>query len=101
VDQFQDLPGWLHDLVRNVWEGPEWQAWERVWKPELAKRGVTPDMLEPFGDPRQPLAIEVRRPGMRSCSGKIDEADGRAAVLEALLQLVRDLDEAGAESRGP
>jgi hypothetical protein len=83
VGEFQDLPGWLHDLVRGVWETPEWLTWENTWKLELAKRGVTPDMLEPLGDPRKPLAVEATPPALRRCSGKIDWTDGRSAILDA------------------
>jgi hypothetical protein len=77
---------------RGVWETPEWLTWENTWKLELAKRGVTPDMLEPLGDPRKPLAVEATPPALRRCSGKIDWTDGRSAILDALLRLVRDID---------
>jgi hypothetical protein len=71
-----------------------YRTWEDVWKPELAKRGVTPDMLGYVGDAARPLAIDVSPPGKGWRSGKFDwDADGERAVPEALRRLVQSLDE--------
>ena len=94
VSSLQDPPEWLSILVANTWQTPEWTAWERVWRPELAKRGVRPDMLEPVGDPDRPTAISVSLPGKGRRSGGIDwHTDAElTAVLTALRRLVDELD---------
>jgi hypothetical protein len=90
---WQDAPFWLVELVRGTWEVPEWRAWDAVWEPELAKRGVTPALLEPIGDPARPEGISARPPGGRWCSGEIrwEADDERTAVLEGIRRLVDDL----------
>lgn len=99
MGEWQDAPAWLVELVRGNWGEPEWRAWEDVWKPALATRGVMPDMLNPVGDPARPLAISTSPPDARWCQATIDwEADGNTAVLDALRRLVDDLDAAGASS---
>jgi len=92
----QDLPSWLSNLVENIWQPPEWRTWERVWRPELAKRGVTPDMLEPVGDPERPTGISAASPDKRWRSGGIDwKADPElTAVLTGMRRLVAELDRA-------
>jgi len=95
VSTWQDLPAWLSALVANTWQRPEWDVWERVWRPELAKRGVTPGMLEPVGDPDLPTGISASPAGKGWRSGRIDwEADAdRTAVLTGLRRLVDELDQ--------
>ena len=95
MSEWQDAPEWLTDLVRGTWGAAEWQAWENVWRPELAKYGVTPEDLRPVGDPGKPVAIDARPPGGSWCHGRVEwEADGeQAAVLYALRRLVEDLSE--------
>ena len=94
VDTGPPLPAWLSDLVEKSWQLPEWRVWERVWRPELAKRGVTPDMLEPVGDPALPTGISVLSAGKGRRSGAIDwEADPQlTAVLTGMRRLVAELD---------
>ena len=94
VSSLQDPPEWLSMLVANTWQTPEWAVWERVWRPELAKRGVRPDILEPVGDPDRPTAISVSLPGKGRRSGGIDwVADSElTAVLTGLRRLVDELD---------
>lgn len=91
---WQDLPAWLATLTVNTWHRPEWDVWERVWRPELAKRGVTPDMLEPVGDPGRPTGIAASPPDRGRRSGRIDwEADAEmTAVLTGMRRLVAELD---------
>jgi hypothetical protein len=71
-------------------------VWERVWRPELAKRGVTPEMLKPVGNPERPTGIAASSPGKGRRSGLIDwEADAeKTAVLTGMRRLVADLDRA-------
>jgi hypothetical protein len=98
MDEWHDAPVWLIDLAVGGWGPHEWRAWEEVWKPELGRRGIKPEMLEPIGDPSRPLAISVDPPGRRWCSGKIRwDVDGDTAILEALRRLVQDLDGAGVQ----
>jgi hypothetical protein len=89
-----DLPVWLSELVENTWRAPEWLIWERVWRPELAKRSVTPDMLEPVGDPGRPDGISALSPDHGWRSGRIDwQADADlTAVLTGMRRLVDELD---------
>jgi hypothetical protein len=96
VSSWQDLPDWLSRLVAGTWQRPEVDLWERVWRPELAKRGVTPDMLEPVGDPDRPTGISASPPGRGWRSGRIDwEADAdRTAVLTGMRRLVAEFDRA-------
>jgi hypothetical protein len=95
MSPFQDAPAWLIELARGTWGEPEWRAWER-WKVELAKRGVTPDMLSAVGDPTRPDAITA--PARRTCQGRVSWDDPRTAVLDALRLLVADLDKASSPS---
>lgn len=85
---------WLSELVANTWRAAEWLAWERVWRPELARRSVTPDMLEPVGDPSRPTGISAFSPERGWRSGRIDwEADAElTAVLTGMRRLVDELD---------
>ncbi len=94
MNTWQDLPVWLSELVANTWRKPEWDTWERVWRPELAKRGVTPDLLEPVGDPEHPAGISAFSPDRGWRSGHIDwEADApQTAVLTGMRRLVAELD---------
>ena len=96
VHAWQALPAWLSALVENTWQRPEWTVWERVWRPELAKRGVTPEMLKPVGNPERPTGIAASSPGKGRRSGLIDwEADAEmTAVLTGMRRLVADLDRA-------
>jgi len=96
VNTWQDLPAWLSNLVVNTWQTSEWAVWERVWRPELAKRGVTPDMLEPVGNPDRPTGIAATPPDREWRSGRIDwEADADiTAVLTGMRRLVAELDRA-------
>jgi hypothetical protein len=91
-----DAPIWFIELVRSTWGEAEWRAWEEVWKPKLAERGVTPDMLSVIGGPTRPLAISAL--GKRMCSGKISWEDGDTAVLDAIRLLVAELDAAAGPS---
>jgi hypothetical protein len=68
----RELPAWLEALVGDVWEEPKWNAWETQWKPRLLKHGVTPEGLQPVGDPSRP---------------RWDEGE-RTAVLSGLRRLV-------------
>jgi hypothetical protein len=94
VSSLQDPPEWLSMLVANTWQRPEWAVWERVWRPELAKRGVAPDMLEPVGDPDRPTGISVSLPGTGRRSSRIDWGTDAelTAVLTGLRRLVDELD---------
>jgi hypothetical protein len=86
------MPEWLEQLVADVWEDPEWHAWETMWKPQLLKHGVTPDDLQPVGDPSRPIAIGLRPPHeWRTGAVSWDEGD-RTAVLSALNRLVQALE---------
>lgn len=89
------MPKWLNELVAGQPGAADtFRAWENVWKPELTKRGVTPDMLGYVGDPAHPRAIDARTPDKGWRSGKLDwDADGDRAVLEALRRLVQSFDE--------
>ena len=93
---WQALPAWLSELVENTWHKPEWDTWERVWRPELAKRGVTPDMLEPVGSPERPTGISAASPDRGWRSGGIEwETDADlTAVLTGMRRLVTELDRA-------
>ena len=97
----RDLPVGFSKLVAATWQTAEWLAWERVWRPELAKRGVTPEMLELLGDPEHPTGIAASAPDRTSRSGLIDwEVDPeRTAVLTGMRRLVAELDGGGTESR--
>jgi hypothetical protein len=69
---------------RSAGAADTYRAWEEGWEPELAKRGVTPDMLGYVGEPDRPLAIDVSPPGKGWRAGKLDwDAEGDRAVLEA------------------
>ena len=94
MSTWPDLPQWLSAVVANTWRAPEWTVWERVWRPELAKRGVTPDMLEPVGDPNHPVGISASLEGKGWRSGSIDwESDAPlTAVLTGMRRLVDELD---------
>ncbi len=94
VSEWQDMPEWLNKLVAGRPGAADvYRAWEDVWKPELAKRGVTPDMLGYVGDAARPRAINARPPGRGWRSGAFDwDADGELAVLEALRRLVQNVD---------
>ena len=94
-EPWRDLPEWLSALVANTWKAPEGVVWEQVWRPELAKRGVTPEMLEPVGDPEHPTGIATAVPGKGRRWGRIDwESDpGLTAVLTGLRRLVDALDQ--------
>ena len=94
MEASQDLPLWLSELVADTWKRPEWEAWERVWRPELAKRGVTPAMLEPVGAPERPTGIAAATAGRAWRAGSIDwQADPElTAVLTGMRRLVADLD---------
>jgi hypothetical protein len=89
------MPKWLNELVVGQLRAANtYRAWEDVWKPELAKRGVTPDMLGYVGDPARPTAIDVSPPNKGWRSGRFGwDADGELAALEALPRLVQNLDE--------
>ena len=89
-----DLPVEISKLVVNTWQTAEWLAWERVWRPELAKRGITPDMLELVGNPERPAGIAASSPVKGARSGLIDwEADAETtAVLTGMRRLVAELD---------
>ena len=91
---WQPLPAWLSDLVENTWRKPEWDTWERVWRPELAKRGVTPDMLERVGDPERPTGISASSPdkGRRSARIEWDTDAELTAVLTGMRRLVAEFD---------
>jgi hypothetical protein len=93
---WSDLPIEVSKLVVNIWQTAEWLAWERVWRPELAKRGITPDMLELVGNPERPTGIAAFSPARGSRSGLIDwEADAeKTAVLTGMRRLVAELDRA-------
>jgi hypothetical protein len=99
VSACQDLPAGISKLVVNTWETAEWLAWERVWRPELAKRGITPKMLELVGNPEHPTGIAACSPERGSRSGLIDwEADAeKTAVLTGMRRLVAELDRGGTE----
>ena len=90
------LPMWLLHLVEDTWRLAEWRVWERVWRPELAKRGITPDMLEPVGDPVRPRGISALSADKGRRWGGIDwEADPQlTAVLTGMRRLVAELDRA-------
>jgi hypothetical protein len=92
--QWQDMPEWLSGLVAGRPAAADvYRLWEDVWKPELAKRGVTPDMLEPVGDPAEPLAISATPPSKGWRSGAIEwETDGDFAILQAIRRLIAQLD---------
>jgi hypothetical protein len=96
VTTWKELPEWLSTLTVNTWQKPEWEVWERVWRPELAKRGVTPEMLEPVGNPEHPTGIAASCPAGDRRSGSIDwEADAAmTAVLTGMRRLVAELDRA-------
>ena len=96
MSAWQDLPVWLTELVANTWRAPEWSVWERVGRPELARRGVTPEMLEPVGDPVRPTGISAFSPERGWRSGGIDwVADAElTAVLTGMGRLVDELDRA-------
>jgi hypothetical protein len=96
VNTWQALPAWLSELVENIWRKPEWDTWERVWRPELAKRGVTPDMLEPVGSPEHPTGISAASAEKGRRSGRIEwETDAElTAVLTGMRRLVADFDRA-------
>ena len=100
VSEWQDAPKWLLDLVVSVWQRDDWRALE-VWRERLAKRDVTPDMLEPVGDPTRPIAISATPPGMGWLSGTIDwHGDSeRTAVLNGLRRLVEELDHHDEQTR--
>jgi hypothetical protein len=92
----RDLPAEISKLVVNTWQTAEWLAWERVWRPELAKRGITPDMLELVGNPERPTSIAAVSPARGSRSGLIDwrtDAE-KTAVLTGMRRLVAELDRA-------
>jgi hypothetical protein len=94
VNTCGDLPAGISKLVVKSWQTAEWLAWERVWRPELAKRDVRPEMLELVGDPEHPTGIAAFSPDRGSRSGLIDwEADAeRTAVLTGMRRLVAELD---------
>jgi hypothetical protein len=88
-------PGWIDELVADVWEPPEWTFWNR-WRELLAERQVTPSMLEPVGCDSQgrPTAVTARHPTVGWVSGEIrwDTGDPRGAVLDGLRRLVEAID---------
>ena len=94
MNTWQDLPAWISRLIVDIWQTAEWLMWERVLRPELAKRGVTPEMLEPVGDPERPTGIAALSPDKGRRSGSIDwEADAEmTAILTGMRRLVADLD---------
>ena len=88
------MPKWLNELVAGQPGAADtYCAWEDVWRPEFAKRGVTPDMLGYVGDSARPRAIDVSSPDKGWRSSKFDwDRDGELAVPEALRRLVQELD---------
>ena len=94
MNTWQDLPAWISRLIVDIWQTAEWLTWERVLRPELAKRGVTPEMLEPVGDPERPTGIAAVSPVKGWRSGSIDwQADKEmTAILTGMRRLVAELD---------
>jgi hypothetical protein len=73
TDDWQDAPEWLNSLIAGRPQATEvLRLWETVWKPELAKRGISPDMLGYVGDPAKPRAIDVSPPGVRRLVQNLD-----------------------------
>jgi hypothetical protein len=102
MNDLHGMPNWLNALVRASWSEAEWQLWDDDWRPELERRGVPPELLDPVGsDFTHPTGIGVRVPGGRWCSAALDwEADGEKAVFFALQRLVDELDRPeGSEGR--
>ena len=98
-----DLPVEISNLVVSTWQTAEWLAWERVWRPELAKRGITPKMLELVGNPEHPTGIAAFSPdrGLTVGTDRLEKADAeRTAVLTGMRRLVAELDRGGTESVG-
>jgi hypothetical protein len=88
-----ELPEWLGVLIPGERER---QAWREVWAPELANRGVTPELLAPVGPPDRPIAIATGQGYSGPWrSGKVDWSDGEVAILNALRRLVEALDDKG------
>ena len=100
----QEAPEWLRTLVAGFSDKAVfWHFWGKEWKPQLTKRGVTPDMLDPIkaqGAARL-VGIHTRPPGGISANAKIDWSEGEGhAVLSALNRLVHDLDRATGSAHG-
>ena len=91
MTEVPDAPTWLTKLLAasNVTA-----YYEEVWKPQLAKRGVTPDMLRPVGDsPGRPSHITIDDPGLSWCSVEIRwELGGDTVMLDAIRRLIIELD---------
>lgn len=88
-----ELPKWLAMLIPGERER---QAFREVWAPQLAKRGVTPDLLAPVGPPDRPIAIATGQGYSGAwASGTVDWSDDTTAILTGLLRLVEALDRNG------
>jgi hypothetical protein len=101
MNDLHGMPNWLSALVRGRWSEADWQLWDDDWRPELERRGVTPELLDPVGsDFTRPTGIGVRVPGGRWCSADLDwEGDGEKAVFFALQRLVDELDSPASPER--
>jgi hypothetical protein len=77
VDEWQDMPAWLHGVVAGTPRAVDvYRVWEDTWKPKLAELDITPEMLEPVGDPVRPIAVSVDPPGRPWTSARF-EVGGR------------------------
>lgn len=88
-----DAPAWILELAVGIWDAPEWMAWERL-RGQLAEIGVTPDMLEPIGDPNRPTGVSAAPVEKGWRHGRIAwDADGqKSALLNGIARLLDELE---------
>jgi hypothetical protein len=96
MTEWQDMPEWLNKLIADRPRAADvFLKWEDRYRPELSKRGVTPDMLEPISDPDQPTGIGVRPKGKVWAHARIEYDGDDPRILDALDLLIRNIDGLG------
>jgi hypothetical protein len=102
ANQDQTAPTWLTAAVAGVWGKAEWVRWETRVRPALAERGVTVEMLEPLYGPggSDLVGIAARPPAIGWRAGWTGEKRGRASVLRAAGELIRELDRPRKDDNG-